>query len=652
MIKKRNRISLAVALFTATIPLTAQDLRKDTVRFALEEVTISAYRLNGSQPDASHALKIMTAREIAALPAHDIAGLLEYVPDLDVRQRGPLGVQSDISLRGGTFDQYALLINGINFNDPQTGHFQLDVPLPTSMIRRIELLSGADVRSLGSNALTGTINIVTGSPDSPRLHAGIMAGQHGYLETGIDGGSRQGAFWEQVGLSYSKSNGYISNTDFKNLNLFLQGGYKKERLEISLMAGGLKKAFGANSFYTVKYPNQFERTGTGFTALQAELKGHLNISESVYYRIHSDEFTLFRTNAPAWYKSPNYHLTQFYGSKTDFSFASAIGSTAISLEARREWIWSTVLGEVTGQTVPVGGSTGINYDHTGTRNHYSLSAGQQYTAGRFSLSGGLVLHRVTAKRNWFQAYPGIDIGFRPIQPVRTYLSFNRAFRLPTFTELYYQSPVNRGNPELLPETAWHGEAGGEFRTVGLFVRASLFCRYATQSIDWVRSAEETVWHTENLGRIVTTGMETSLAYSPVNPGLAKIVDRFELGFRRYFQHHETSGWYSQYILDYLKWKATFGVNIKAGKSFVAALRVIWQERNGTYTDFDDQQKPFEVDYKPFALADMKISYNLKWVTFIAECNNIFNVRYFDIGNVPQPGTWFKAGAEINLIGRN
>ncbi len=651
MVKRHSPGKLFILAFLVPAALCGQEVQKDTAKIALEEVTITAYRLTGFSGAAARSTKIITDTEIRSLPVHDLAGVLEYVPDLDIRQRGPLGVQSDLSIRGGTFDQYSILINGINFNDPQTGHFNLDIPIPVSMIRSIEILPGSDVKSLGANALTGTINIVTGKPQTGRFHAGIGAGQHGFIETVVDGGGRQGIFWQQAGGSWQKSDGYIANTDFRNLGGFFQAGCGIRRMEVSLMAGGLSKAFGANSFYSAKYPGQFETTGTGFTAIQASIRGRVNINESVYYRLHSDEFTLFRSDAPVWYKSPNYHLTQLYGSKTDVSFTTVLGTTAFGLEARREWIWSTVLGETGAGNLSVPGHAGLEYDHYGSRKHFSLSAEQQVSAGRFTLNGGLVLHQVTATRNWLQVYPGLDVGFMPAKPIRTYVSVNRAFRLPTFTELYYQSPVNRGNAALLPETAWHGETGVEFNRAGISAKAAIFSRYATQSIDWVRSDEETVWHTENLGRIVTTGFESSLVIRPGGKQLSGIVERFEFGFRRYFQHHETGELHSQYILDYLKWKVSAGINIHAGKPFMVAVRLLWQDRNGTYTAFDAAQKPVEMDYRPFALADIKISYRYRWLTVIAECSNLFNTSYFDIGNVPQPGAWFKAGAEINLLGR-
>lgn len=651
---RNKRILFALGLAgLLSIHASSQVTVKDTSTIKLDEITIMAHRIPADARQFARITRTISREEIQSSPARDLAGLLEYIPDIDVRQRGPVGVQADISLRGGTFDQFAVLINGINFSDPQTGHFQMDIPVPLAMIRQIEVLSGSDVKSLGSNAFSGAINIVTGIPTEKRVHGGLSAGQYGFLEATLDARNRSKNWWQQSGVVLQKSGGYRENTDFNTLNGFFETGYRVKQVNLSLMGGGLKKAFGANSFYTAKYPDQYERTQSGFAALQAHYNGKVNISGSFYYRIHTDEFSLFRTNPPSWYLSPNYHLTQTAGSKSDAWFSTAWGKTAFGLEFRHESVWSTVLGELSEEPRPVTGIEGVNYTHRGSRDHFSLSAEQQVITGKFTWNGGVVFHQVRAAKNYFQTYPGLDVSYSLTSALRTYLSVNRAFRLPTFTEMYYTSPTNRGNAELMPETAWHSEIGAEYRLGGFSSRLMGFYRYGSQSIDWVRTADETVWHTENLGKIRTSGIETGLTYRPLQmPQLYKIIDRVDVGYRQYFQHHAVESYFSQYVLDYLKWKMTAGLTLKAGAPFRITVNLVWQERNGTYTAFDAAMNPLEVDYKPFAVVDLKLLYRFRWVTLTAECSNIFNQGYFDLGSVPQPGAWYKAGLEFNLIGKH
>jgi len=635
-----------------SLPGNGQVVHRDTAAISLEEVTITASRIPENAREFSRITRIISSREIESSPARDLAGLLEYIPDIDVRQRGPAGVQSDISLRGGTFDQFAILINGINFNDPQTGHFQLDIPVPLSMIQRIEVLPGSDVKSLGSNAYTGAINIVTGVPAAKSVHAGLSGGQYGYLHAGIDARNRSLKWWQQSGIEFRKSSGYRFNTDFNNLNGFFQTGYSHNRLNFSLLAGGLKKAFGANSFYSAKYPGQFEKTGSIFSAVQAAWSGRINIRQSLFYRQHTDEFSLFRSDPPAWYLSPNYHLSEAIGSKSDAWFTTILGKTAFGFEFRYESIWSTVLGEISKIPRIIHGIEGVEYTRFGSRNHFILSAEQQIVTGPVKWNGGVVLHDVQSVKNYLQVYPGLDVSYTVTRSLRTFLSLNRAFRLPTFTELYYKSPTNQGNAALLPESAWHAETGAEYQLNRFTARLIGFYRYASQSIDWVRQDNETIWHTENLGRIITSGIESGFSYSPVKiKGLLKFADHFDLGFRYYFQHHTVESYHSQYVLDYLKWKLTAGLTLKIARPVYFTANWVWQERNGTYTSTDGDQNMTEVDYKPFMVMDFRLSCKFRQIVLFAGCTNLFDTEYFDLGSVPQPGAWYQAGIEINLVGK-
>jgi vitamin B12 transporter len=652
-VKKLNRICFLLGVLCVPIyPAYNQELRVDSANILLEEITIMATRIPENIRQLPRASRIISRIEIESAPAHDLAGLLEYIPDIDVRQRGPLGVQSDISLRGGTFDQFAVLINGINFSDPQTGHFQMDIPIPLAMIQRIEILSGSDVKSLGSNAFTGAVNIVTGIPTHKSINAGISGGQYGFYQTNLNARNRIGKWAYQSGLDWQKSDGYRDNTDFNNLIGFFQTGFYQKNYSLSLLAGALKKEFGANSFYTAKYPNQFERTGSAFTILQADHQGRLNLRQSLYYRLHSDEFALFRSNPPEWYTSPNYHLTQTIGAKSDAWFSTIIGKTGFGLEVRQESVWSTVLGNLVEDTKPVSGIEGFYYNHYGSRSHFTLSAEQQIITGRFKWNGGVVLHGYKAAGNYFRIYPGLDMSYSASQSLRGFISVNRAFRLPTFTELYYQSPTNAGNPDLMPETALHGELGAEYLSGGFAGKLIGFYRFAGQSIDWVRTADETIWHTENLGQIQTWGMETGFSYTPIaSAGIFKIINRLNIGYRHYFQHHSVGSYFSLYVLDFLKWKMTSGFTIKVGKPFQLSTSFVYQERNGSYTSFNQDQQMIEVDYKPFAIVDLKLSYRYKWAILSAECTNLFNQEYFDLSSVPLPGAWYRAGIEINFEGK-
>lgn len=113
--------------------MLGQEYQSDTATIRIREITILGSKIPIAGTPINSLAQVIPYAQLAASPANGLAEVLEYLPDLDVRQRGPVGIQSDISLRGGTFDQSAVLLNGISLNNPQTGHFSTDIPILLSM---------------------------------------------------------------------------------------------------------------------------------------------------------------------------------------------------------------------------------------------------------------------------------------------------------------------------------------------------------------------------------------------------------------------------------------------------------------------------------------------------------------------------------------
>ena len=106
-------------------------------------------------------VNVVDKRQIEALKPQSINELLDIVSGVDLQTRGKHGVQADISLRGGNFDQTAVLLNGINITNPHTGHYSMDIPVNISDIEHIEILSGPSSLAYGAGAFSGAVNIIT-----------------------------------------------------------------------------------------------------------------------------------------------------------------------------------------------------------------------------------------------------------------------------------------------------------------------------------------------------------------------------------------------------------------------------------------------------------------------------------------------------------
>ena len=624
--------------------------QKDTV--LIDEVVIQSDRVSSFYMDSRRVVQIITKEQIKNLPAQSINELLQYAMNADVRKRGADEVQADVSIRGGSLEQTLILLNGVRLNDPQTGHHNMDIPVELSQVERIEILEGSGARLYGANALCGIINIITNVPDKNYLKLSLGSsmydlydklnnnlGSADMYQGAISGGFATKKTSHFLSLSGKNSTGYTANTDAKVLKGFYSGSYYATFGIFALQMGYADKAFGANSFYSSKYPNEFEHTKTAFSSLQFSSAGKVKITPQLYWRRHHDRFELFRDNAPAWYKNHNYHLTDVLGSSINIQFNSLAGKTGIKAEYFVEKIYSNVLGTLMSDTLSDAMDSQGYFTKSGKRNNVSVALEHEYNVKKFSIALGLLGNYNDAFK--FDFCPGLDlaVAFKPW--IKWYLSANKSFRLPTFTDLYYQGPTNRGNPNLHPEKAYTVETGLKFFHKGFYAHLSGFYRYGKNLIDWVKNPDSTKWESANLTKMQTWGIETAMTFNfsqfkcTHNP-----INSIDIAYA-YLNSDKSSGEYvSYYIMDYLKHKLTLSINAKLYKKVGISLVYAFNDRNGTYTNFSDGK---ETPYHGFSTVDAKLFWRpMNFDVFFA-CNNIFDARYYDYGNIAMPGRWISAG---------
>ena len=202
----------------------------DSVR-TLESVSVHASRTAMSLGASARIVTVMDSVAIASIPAKTVNDLLKQIAGVDVRQRGPMGMQTDISMRGGTSDQIAILLNGINISDPQTGHNAADFPVSLSQIERIEVLEGPSSRVYGTSSLVGAVNVVTKKPDSNSVSAQVEGGSFGTFNTDLAYSYSAGRFGLLASVGTVRSDGYSRNlegglnSDYSGQKYFLLSEY-------------------------------------------------------------------------------------------------------------------------------------------------------------------------------------------------------------------------------------------------------------------------------------------------------------------------------------------------------------------------------------------------------------------------------------------
>ncbi len=643
------------------------------IHHELDEVVVSAQRTPVLQSEAMRSVQVIGREQIRGSSAHDLSGLLATVRSVDIRSRGTFGMQADVSIRGGTFDQTLVLLNGVNITDPQTGHHNLNVPVDLQSIERIEILHGSGARIFGPNAFNGAINIITREPGDPHINVTLSGGQHQFGSAGLSTGFRSGPVNHHLSLNGMTSDGFIDNTDFRTGNLFYRSRLDMLNGTLDLQGGYNEKAFGANSFYTPRFPDQFEHTRTGFASLRWIPGGSIRLTPTVYWRRHHDRFELFRYEAPEWYAGHNFHRTDIIGASLNWVHVGALGISSAGLDYRYEHIFSNVLGKERAEPVRVSREDDVFFTHSYSRNGISLMLEHNLAHGPFTLAAGTLIYTNSDLDDPITLFPGIDLGWQFHNQWRWYASANRTLRLPTFTDLFYSGPDNLGNPLLEPEEAVSLESGvkGIWRIVQF--DAAFFRRWGTNMIDWVRRPQDDVWRSDNLTEVTLTGFEAGATVLLGSRSFARTAARhsspslhsaertssysgstrpttrlLSVHFARIHAGKSSGDFISNYALDYLRHKVDIALVLPITNRFGIHTTATWQDRAGSFLLYEDGAFTEIRDYEPFWRIDLKMHYDFGPARFFGEASNLLDVRYAEIGNVPQPGRWIRGGIEIEI----
>ncbi|MCI1247038.1 MAG: TonB-dependent receptor [Prevotella sp.] len=621
----------------------------------LDEVDVTASRAPLTRSQQARMVTVLTRKDIAAAPVQSVNDLLKYAAGVDVRQRGAIGAQTDVSIRGGNSEQITILLNGINICDPQTGHNAFDLPVDLSEIERIEILEGPAGRVYGTSSLLGAINIVTRTPDQTSISTHVEGGSFGYLSVGGRTNIAKGNWNNQVSGSYTRSDGFSRdkdgqlNNDYKGGKTFYQGNYNDPNVSVKWYAGLSTKNWGSSTSYSSKYDDQFEHTFKIYTALQAENKiGLFHLKPSIYWNRSMDRFELFRNSAD---KVPfNYNRTDVYGVNLNSYFDWFGGRTALGTEIRNEDLVSTNLGEPLKHLRPIHG-TGLQYKDGLNRTNVQFVLEHNILLSRFTLSAGLI----AVKNSWadmnMRVYPGLDASYRIGNNWKVYSSFNTSLRLPSITELYYSVGGYQADPHLKPEELSAFETGIKYSAQGISGKASIYHNHYKNLIDWIYDGTKDengspLWKSVNYGKINALGIETSLNFDffQLIPSQHFLKDfLFSYSFINQSKH-EASNIQSLTALEYLKNKVVTHLGLNLWRQLDLDLQYRFQHRIGTYVDANGSTHP----YSSYGILDGKLSWdNTNWKAYI-EANNILDKDYVEVGNVPQPGFWLIAGFSIHL----
>jgi outer membrane cobalamin receptor len=556
------------------------------------------------------------------LVTNSVVDLLRQDPSLNLQARAGNGVQADLSLRGTTFEQSLILLNGLSINDPETGHLNLDIPIPLDAVTRIDILHGSGSTFYGSDAIGGAVNLLT-QPPTPGLTIVASAGGGSFysIEQHLSAAYTNGPIAQQLTASRDTSDGFIPDRNYSSNALASETWLTLKPGTTDILLATSDRPYGANLFYGPY--DSWERTKGWFASIQQQLGQQT--AASFGYRRHSDLFVLF-ADQPAIYEN-NHITTSYEGALRRAENLSANTTLSYGLEADGDTIHSNSLGEHAR-------NQGAGYANLSLR-----------ALRRFSLSIGAREEILTGNGSGNSSVfsPSIAAAYTLTHTIRLRASAGHGFRLPTYVDLYYSDPTTIGNPNLKPESSWSYEAGLDWtpNSGRLTLTATAFRLQQKDTIDYSKLSLATPaltfaepYQAVNIQNLNITGAETTLRLR------LSETQQLQFSYAAARAASPPPNLISEYAYNYAAQNAIFAWNgtlpgtlpSKIGRQINAHTQVNIVQRT---------------QHTAYPLWDISLSRNTGRLRPYIRALNLSNTGYQEIPQVPLQGRTLIAGTEFN-----
>ena len=607
--KKIIFVILIIQLITSNV--NAQENKKE---IELDQVELmSSPRIEVDKGDNSISMLTISNEEIKQSTATNVSELLQQVAGIDIRRRGAEGMQADLYIRGGSFDQTLLLIDGIKVEDPQTGHHTMNMTIPLDVIEKIEIIKGSASRIYGQNAFTGAVNIITKEKIKNDFSIELSNGSFDQKSGGFTIQKELKSSDILFNYSRKESDGYRYNTDYENDEFFIKSNFKIKDQKISTIGAFNERKFGANGFYASPAAiDQYEETQASLIGFSTTYRSDdLILKPKLYWKRNQDMYVYLRQD-PSVYR--NLHISNKVGIEINASTSNFLGNLGLGFDLSKVSLESNNLGERkrTMLNMFIEQQVKLNDDKI------------DFTPGVAITYFSDVSTKLNYKNNFFNNlffYPGMDLGYRLDNNLKLYTNIGFTYRIPTYTDLFYSSPTTLGNENLKLEKALTKEIGLKYLKDDFNFNFSLYQRDASDIIDYVRNNESDPWQANNIREINTNGFELNMGYKfylgsfrmqTINIGYSNIDDELL----------ETDFAFSRYALNTLKNQITGTYTFEINEKIYSTIAYKNAERS-------NEEK--------YTVIDFRTSYKLDKFTLSVILNNILDTEYSETNLVPMPG---------------
>jgi iron complex outermembrane receptor protein len=558
--------------------------------YTLEEVKVVSPAKGADLEKISQEVKVIKKEELSEFG-------LEVFSALELKERGTFGVQADLSIRGTSFEQNLVVLEGIRISDPQTGHYLMNLPFEEDILESLEILSGGASAIYGPGGFGGAINFNL-EPSTKGFKILAEYGSYDYQHIFGNFGFSVFEFPFNLVFSQKKSNGFVWNRDFdiRTFNLYSKDDKK------TLFYGFQEKDFGARNFYITKYDTEWESTKTHIFLVKKNIyKNNWFLEPTLLYRINYDLYLLDRKN-PDFYK--NTHKSQVFRLNFPLRYEKTFADYFFGVEVSYETLESSRLGDHLRQ------STGFYFWL-----YPKISL-------RFFPSFGIRYDVITQNKDIFSYNFGFAYLLKEDLKLRS--SFSFSYRIPSFTEFYYDSPTIKGNPSLSPEKAYNISVGFDYYKNKINFSGTAFYRYGKDIIDWIK--KEDIIQAQNIETLKTIGfiLDSNMIFKNFRPFISYT----------YLNQIAENLPSTRYSGSYLRHNFILGIiyNLPWDWEFFGSLN---------YREYYKRDRVFLVDLKIKKKFDKNLIYSF-WI------KNLLDEDYKEIGEVKAPPQWIGTNLEIRF----
>ncbi|HEX3023994.1 MAG TPA: TonB-dependent receptor [Chitinophagaceae bacterium] len=608
----------------------------------LDPVTVTSTLSEINASKTGRNIIVIKGKDIVHLPVKSLDELLRYIPGIEVKSRGTMGSQSDITVRGGTFQQVLIVIDGLRLNDPNTGHFNSYIPVSPDEIETIEILKGASSAIYGSDAVGAVINITTkafakSSKQKSETNAQVTGGEYGLFNAAlqhlfvqrntvfqISGLTNNTDGQPQKGIDGFVHNNLISaafNHQIKNWNIGFRSSYDYRK-------------FAAQNFYTSYVSDTAQETVKTFW-------NQFNLN----YQKQKNKFSL---------------VAGFKNTEDNYLFNS--GSVANSSFSNLFQITSYYEHQVNNNSIITGGVEYLGRNiKSNDRGVHTVSQAAAFAVLQQAISKSISVNG-SLRFDWNEVagwvlVPQLNASYRK-NNIQLRASAGKALRYADFTELYnnYNKTLvtngSIGNPNLTAEKTFNYEAGIDwFAKKYAKISFGVFQRDCNNLIDWANTSYADMPRKDNLvptgnyllakniAQVTTSGAELDILLNKSFSHERNISANFGMVW---LNSESNNGRPSLYVSSHAKFLANFSLRY-ATEKFGISINGLYKTRTaqpGTAILVPVSENYFVMNVK----ADAYLIKNI--LTAFVQADNIFNTTYNDFVGAPMPGRWLSGGVRF------